>query len=172
VKPPPKSEREPTMMPIGTPEGIKKRQIITRDDVGNLKTLRADGATRVLVPEDDPRYERALAGRKCGVCRHFNLAEGQKSIREQRFIERMMQDERWRSEWFNKWEEYGMCDHFDGRLVWANHQAVVAGSDVDSTKAVGSQAGMEMIDCPYFSSKDGRGDKMIMSRSGKRTWNY
>ncbi len=172
MQPPPKSDRDPTFMPLGTTEGIKKRQIVTKDDVENLKTYRDDGVTRILKPEDDPAFAHDRKTRVCGDCRNFNLEAGQTAIKDQRFIERMALDERWRAEWFTDWTKYGMCDHFEGRLVPATHNCLVTGSDLHSDRPVGSNAGMEKLDCEFYEDRGKRGDKMAMSRSGKRTWDH
>lgn len=150
---------------IVTPEDVKK------DTDGSVAVAENSGIVTGM-NQDDPRFQSILEGRKCGICRHFDNEAAMVAMREQKFVERVMKDEKWREEWFNDYSQYGVCWVFSGdsglRLNDPNAQATVAASDLDSSLTPGSAEGMAMQQCPYFVDVTKYGTTMTASRSGVR----
>ena len=106
-----------------------------------------------------------------GSCRHFNWEAGQQAMKEQRFVERMLLEERYRAEWFENWQMYGFCDLWEGRLILANVPALCMRWDLDSS-LVNKPEGQKTVPCPHYEERSGKGDKLIISRSAKRSLTY
>ena len=158
---------------------IISRKVITQEDREEsaevrqkLVTLSEDKGTTIKVDKNDPRYEAAVKGRVCCNCVFFNRELAQEAIRQQRFMERAVHEERWRPEWLKNIAQFGVCEQFsDGQGLRLNEPfapATCAASDVDSTKLPGTEAGMAQIECPHFRSRMEHGEKFTSSRAGTR----
>lgn len=157
---------------------IISKRVITRDhfeqareDRATAKPLAKDKSSLVLVQEDDPRYQAAIANRKCEHCSHFDNEQALIAMREQNFVERIVNDDKWREEWFNDYEHYGVCTAFSDsgglRLNDPNSPGICAASDLDSSLPMGSDEGSVMCLCPYY--KNRKEDAFaISSRAGVR----
>lgn len=50
----------------------------------------------VITPADEAELEVALAQKVCGTCKYFAHAHGQELMRAQKFVERLVREERWK----------------------------------------------------------------------------
>jgi hypothetical protein len=155
------TEHGPAIRHIVTPEQAK-RQLRGTD-----KTVAGDeDGPRIVAPKDDPRYQGIIEGRSCLACTHHDKEWAAVAMKEQNFIERLLIDERWQSEWFDDWRIWGICHKFSSgeglRIVHGDSPATCAASDIDSSKPIGSKEGSKQIPCPHFRV----GDIMKSSRAG------
>lgn len=158
-------------MPVGTEDGVKYRKIITPDDIRREKKMSGSEPGKLIMPKDDPRYEALVEKRICINCIYHNRPLAAKAMRDQQFIERLLHDERYKTEWFNDFRKFGICEVFSDdagtRLVDGDAPAVCAASDADSTKLPGTPEGQEQIPCPHWEEATESG-KLVATRHGVR----
>lgn len=142
------------------------RRVITQSDLEKRrKTVkRTDDAEPLVVLPDEAAVAQTLkAKRLCGHCRNFDLQAGQEAMRRQRFSERMLREEKYRAEWFEHWNTYGFCKHFEGRLIPAGNAAVIMRSDIDSSSE--GKTRMDKVPCPNY--QDRQGGRLVMGKYAK-----
>jgi len=158
-------------MPVGTKEGTKYRKIVTPEDIRKDLKMKQPDPGKLILPKDDPRYQALTEKRVCLNCIHHNKEMAAQAMQEQKFIERLLHDERYRTEWFNDFRKFGVCEIFsDGqglRLVDGDAPAICAASDLDSTKPIDTPEGQEQLACPYWEEATDAG-KLIATRHGTR----
>lgn len=54
--------------------------------------------SRVIIPGEEEMAGISLTGQICGNCRHFARREGQKRMDDQRFLERLVREDKWKVE--------------------------------------------------------------------------
>lgn len=140
-----------------TPEQLVERR---------KKIHRADEKSPIIVAPDAKDLQRVLqTGNICGGCAHWRLDQAQQDMIDQRFWERMLQEEKYRNEWFENKGSYGYCQHFEGRAIPFNAPATNLASDHDAS-LYNTKKGMEKVPCPMY--KERKGSTMSISRSHTR----
>lgn len=149
-----------------------------KDDFGRVKLMtreqimeRAENLTRdertgeplVIIPKDSELGEAITARHMHGLCRHFNLDQGQRDCQDQNFWQRMLHDEKYREEWFDRPETYGVCPYFEGRLMGFYHPALVLAEDLD-TSLRGTPKASEKKSCPHYVDRREGGSRMVMGK--------
>lgn len=145
-------------------------KVLTREQLleRRKQVSRADEKEPIICIADESELAQALQGGALhGFCNNWSLEDGQHEIVKQKFGERMVLDERWRREWFEHWNHYGICRHHPGRVIPFNAPAIIPRSDIDSS-LYNTKAGMEKVKCPDFDDKRRHGSKMRIGRYGKK----
>jgi hypothetical protein len=152
---------------------------INRGGVGKIITrsqLERERANRystdhplIVLPDGEDQTNAIMNNELCCACRHFDRELGQQEMKKQRFVERILLEEKYRKEWFSEFFLYGMCHIFDFRLIDPYCPAVCMASDLDSTLVKGSTEALRKVKCPHYESKEIRGQRFHFSRtsSGK-----
>lgn len=155
--------------PFGSGKGGEVK-LLTREEImkrsERFTTDERTGESLIIIPKDSELGEAITARHTHGCCKHFRLEQGQQDCQDQRFWERMLQDERYRREWFDNPSTYGVCPYFEGRLMGFLHPALVNAGDLDSSLR-GTPAEMEKKQCPYFVDRQRSGSCMVMGRYHK-----
>jgi hypothetical protein len=139
---------------IMTPQQIAERTERMTRDVDTGEPL-------IVIPDGSPLADAIKKNMMHGACRHFNLRQGQDECLRSQFWQRMMRDEGWRENWFEKPETYGFCPLFEGRLMSAYHPATIRADDMDSSLR-GKKEGDETRVCPHYEDRRVRGSSMTM----------
>lgn len=137
-----------------------------------MRRAGGDDAHIVAVDENDPMFQAATLGRRCGDCVNWDREACQRAMLEQKFVERLVHQERWREHWLEDYANYGVCWAFSdshGLAVWPqNHETVIPRSHIDSSLAMGSAEGSEKVLCPYYENRKDRGRFATASAAGVR----
>lgn len=142
-----------------TKEQIMRRaEEVTRDGV--------TGEPLVIIPKESDLGNILETQRICGFCRNWDLELGQQECHRQRFWPRMLREEKYRREWFDNPETYGLCHVFEGRLIPSLAPAVCMASDLDSS-LYGKKGAMDKKECPYFRDRRKGGSRLVMGKYAK-----
>jgi len=139
-------------------ELLKRRKTIARED---------EDAPIIVMPEDDARTANLKRQNIHCFCNNWNLKAGQDALVAQQFWDRLYKEEKYREEWLEPPEEYGLCRHHPGRAVPAMAPAVIPYSDIDQS-TYGTKKGMELVSCPDFDDRRRSGTKMMMGKYTKK----
>lgn len=155
---------------LGDKKDMSNVKLLTRQEIAErTERMTRDAETGeplIIIPKDSELGEAITARHMHGCCRHFNLQQGQQDCQEQRFWDRMMREEKYRREWFDNPATYGVCPHFEGRLLGYWHPALVSAEDLDSSLA-GTPKASEKRSCPYYADKKVTGSTMVMGAYAK-----
>lgn len=129
----------------------------------------------IVIPEESDARKLLEARALCCFCRNWNRQVGAQAIREQRVYERLIREERWNPAYIDardpEMRKFGTCDVFPNSLRNGTSVAMVVRELLD-TSLKGTEKGMEKVPCEFFEDRRRRGDKLSISRSGKRTLTY
>ena len=130
---------------------------------------------RIVVPNAEEMkkvQERMQPKRVCGECVHFNLRQGQREIRRQGLVGRLVNEEKWDLSWVGpRFDLYGLCDHLssdDQFLTHATAPARVARSFLDSDTDYESKD--ESLECPFWEKGGKFRRKLKLFMGGGRTY--
>jgi hypothetical protein len=129
-------------------------------------TADEDGTPLVVLPTESEVGQAISTGRLCMFCKHWDLELGQEECRRQKFWQRMLNDEKYRPEWFEDPRTYGLCKAWDGRLVPSIAPATCVKSDLDSD-LYHQPGGMDKLPCPHFWDKRVHGSGMVIGAHSK-----
>jgi len=161
------------VMPVGLSDSVKFRRIVTPDDIRKEGRKVSDDEGIQIWKGGDCEVDPEHRGRTCSECLHSNRELAATAMHEQKFIERLLKDERYRSQWFTDFTQIGACEIFSDssgiRLVFPNAPAICAASDLDSSLGLSTEEGKRQIPCPHFVDRRDQA-KAIMhsSKSGVR----
>jgi len=136
----------------------------------------ADQSKSPIIAPSDAEVEAIRQVRHtCGECKNFNYRAGQEAARDEN-IWQAVQEEGHKQEWYSDPSTYGLCDAWDGTLVFRDMDARISRWVTDSSY-VGPQGyiqegGMERIPCPAFKPRTNGGQAFSISRSGKRQMDF
>jgi len=144
---------------------LTQEQLLAR----RKKVYRGDEKEPIIVlPEGDEASSIQATRHLCMECSHFDLASGQQAIFDQKFWNRMMEDEKYRAEWFENFKGYGFCRLIgEHRVKPHTSKCTMAAEDEDSSLG-GTPAGIKPIACKHFSLRSTKGSTMSISSSHTR----
>jgi len=122
----------------------------------------------IVLPEGNDANAIANTKYLCMECANFDIAACQNAIFDQKFWQRMVNDEKYRVEWFEHNATYGFCKMIgEHRVKPATSKCTMVASDEDSSLE-GTPAGIKPIPCKHFVLRRTKGSTMSISRSHKR----
>lgn len=71
-----------------------KRHLPVAWKTGNNEVARSEST--VITPGQEEMALVQLEGKTCGTCKYFSRAEGQRLMEAQRFVERLVREEKWK----------------------------------------------------------------------------
>jgi hypothetical protein len=151
-------------------EGVGK--IVTRSQVEDREKYPKGKEPLIVLPDGEDQTRAIMNNELCCACRNFDRELGQHEMIKQKFVERILLEEKYRREWFSSWGHYGLCHIFESRLIDPMCPAVCSAGDLDSSLVKGSQEALKKVRCPYYEPKEIKGQRYHFSRTSSSKMDF
>lgn len=133
------------------PKTLGNMPIVTKEEAD--RSPNPDYA-RIVVPDHD-EYEKIMQlmhdPRRCGLCEHFRLQQGQHELQEQQTVPVAVNEMDWNAQWFGETSKYGLCAKWEGHMVHAVSPARIPNQFLDSSIPYDQRD--QPVECPAFTSR-------------------
>jgi hypothetical protein len=133
------------------PRSMGQMPIVTKEEADRTPN---PNHARIVVPDKD-EYDKIMKlindPRRCGLCEHFRLRQGQMALKEQQTIPMAIHEYDHNIQWYGDLSKYGLCAKWEGHLVHCIAPARIPNQFLDSSIPYNERD--RAVECPSFTPR-------------------